>query len=94
MYTYYNVLYEVMNDGGKAELREIISLKQWQASWYSFLQLLDIDYDAGFCCPICGTDSLDVLVCDGTSLAFRQTFLTSITREYNKTHSLNKRSGR
>ena len=73
MYTYY-VWMEMMNDGGRANLKEIISFNQWRASWYSFLELLDIGYSAGFCCPICKTDNLDVIVCDGTSLASRQTF--------------------
>lgn len=93
MYTYYNVWFEIMNDGGKANLKELLSLKQWQASWYSFLELLDIDYDAGFCCPVCETSHLDVLVCDGTSLAFRQSFLSGITQEY-PARVLDRRSGR
>ena len=72
----------MINDGGKADLREIISLKQWQASWYSFLLLLDIDNNEGFCCPMRGTDFLEVLVCDGTSLSFRQAFITGLAQDY------------
>ena len=92
MCAYYNVWSEVMNDGGKAGLRKIISLKQWQASWYSFLQLLDINYNEGFCCPMCGTNSLEVLVCDGTSLAFRQAFITSLAQNYG--NSIHIRTGK
>ena len=83
-----------MCDAGKAILKDLISLRQWQASWYSFLELLDIDYEAGFSCAICGTDSLDVIVCDRTSLAFRQAFLTGVTQEYTRSLDSNKRSGR
>jgi hypothetical protein len=78
MSTYYNVWEETMNDAAKAKLREVLSLSQWMASWCSFLALLDIDYANGFCCPICGTDNLDVVVCDGTSLSFRQSFCTDV----------------
>ncbi len=78
MYTYYNIWEETMSDTAKTKLSEVITLNQWMASWYSFLSLLDIDYTNGFCCPICGTDDLDVVVCDGTSLSFRQSFYTDV----------------
>ena len=79
MYTYYNVWEQTMNDAAKANLRELLSFNQWMASWYSFLELLDIDYEDGFCCPTCGKDNLDVVVCDGTSrLSFRQAFCTDV----------------
>ena len=35
-----------------------------------FSELLDIEFSLGFCYPICGTNNVNTIVCDGTSLAF------------------------
>ena len=60
-----------MQDAGLQQFKPLFSYNMWRSTWYGFLGLLDIDYPSGFCCPICGY-TLDTIVCDGTSLAFRK----------------------
>lgn len=42
--------------------------------WYGFFSLLDIDYDIGFQCEICGL-LLSIIVCDVISLVFCKFFV-------------------
>ncbi|VDI53402.1 Hypothetical predicted protein [Mytilus galloprovincialis] len=43
-------------------------------AWYSFLELLDLNYNNGFSCPECG-DCPHTVVMDGVSLGLRKTFM-------------------
>ena len=48
----------------------------FRASWYHFLERLDIDYEAAFKCPNC-TAEPSTIICDATSLSFRRELLQS-----------------
>ena len=69
MYTDYCVLKELHNQLGND--LSIFSYNHFRISWYTFLSLLDIDYDCGFKCTECG-DHPTTLIMDATSLAFRK----------------------
>ena len=67
-----------MRDSNVVGFERLLSYHHWRFSWYSFLELLDIDYRDGFCCPICGTGDLDTVICDATCLSFRQELCSSL----------------
>ena len=68
-----------MSDADVMEFGQLMSYHHWRFAWYSFLDLLDINYEEGFCCPVCGKgDSLDTVICDATALSFRQELCTSL----------------
>ena len=67
-----------MHDSNILDFEKLMSYHRWRFAWYNFLDLLDVNDDAGFCCSICGSTSLDVVICDGTTLAFRQEFCSSL----------------
>ncbi len=52
---------------------QFINYQQWRFSWYSFLNLLDLDYENGFMCSLCGKYP-EVMSCDATSLGFKRIF--------------------
>ncbi|KAK3581908.1 hypothetical protein CHS0354_005515 [Potamilus streckersoni] len=47
---------------------------QFRYAWYSFVQLLDIDYPHGFACPECG-DTPETVVMDGVALGIKKSFM-------------------
>jgi len=53
------------------QLEPFINYQQWRFSWYSFLNLLDIDYEMGFKCNVCGRYP-SVSSCNATSLGFKR----------------------
>lgn len=68
LFTYYSVWQEIMDDANILNFKRSLSYHHWRFAWYSFLDLLDIDYEEGFCCPICGKDNgLDIVICDATA---------------------------
>ncbi len=78
MYTFHSIMSDVYSDCGE-------DIKQFpyhwlRASWYHDLNILDIDYPAGFTCPKCG-DEPKTIVCDATSLAFRRDLLPTKEEE-------------
>ena len=48
----------------------LFSYNHFRFGWYSYLSLLEINYEDGFKCITCG-DQPKVVIMDGTSLAFR-----------------------
>ncbi|XP_065052628.1 uncharacterized protein LOC135681910 isoform X2 [Rhopilema esculentum] len=54
-----------------------LNYQQWRCSWYSFLELLDIDYTFGFQCQICGPYP-NVVICDATTLGFRRHYARQV----------------
>jgi hypothetical protein len=50
---------------------EYPSYNQLRFAWYSYLELLDIDYSDGSCCPECGCNP-ETVVCDATTVSFRR----------------------
>ena len=70
MYTEYSVLKELHHHLGN-DLGSRFTYNHFRLSWYNYLNLLDIDYESGFRCHICG-DLPTTLIMDGTSLAFRK----------------------
>ena len=83
LFTYYSVWQEIMADADVLDFKRLLSYHHWRFAWYSFLDLLDISYEEGFCCAICGKDnSLDTVICDTTALSFRQELSTSLKSNY------------
>lgn len=70
MYTEYSVLSKVHEDAGNKDFK-LFTYNHFRSSWYSFLNLLDIDMEKGFMCQNCGLQP-DIVLMDGTSLAFRR----------------------
>ena len=55
---------KLMSDADVLEFGQLMSYHHWRFAWYSFLDLLDINYKEVFRCPICGKgDSLDTVIC-------------------------------
>ena len=48
-------------------------LNYQRMAWYSFLELLDINYEDGFVCGRCGAYP-EVVLCDATTLGFRREY--------------------
>ena len=69
MYTEYNVLKTCHEDVDDAPLQSF-QYNHFRLSWYSFLNLLDIDYSRGFSCDACG-EYPNVIIMDGTAVCFR-----------------------
>ena len=83
LFTYYSVWQEIMADADVLDFKRLLSYHCWHLAWYNFLDLLDINYEEGFCCAICGKDnSLDTVICDATALSFRQELSTSLKSSY------------
>ena len=81
--TYYSVWQEIMADADVLDFKRLLSYHHWCFAWYSFLDLLDINYEEGFCCAICGKDnSLDTVICDTTAISFRQELCISLKSSY------------
>ena len=53
---------------------EFPSYNQLRYAWYSYLNLLDIDFSDGSCCPQCGSVP-EIVVCDATTVSFRRKML-------------------
>ena len=91
LFTYYSVWQEIMADADVLDLKRLLSYHCWRFAWYSFLDLLDVNYEEGFCCAICGKDnSLDAVIYDAIALSFRRelhTFLKSVIHHW--VHPLN-----
>lgn len=74
LYAYYNIWNERMKDMGVTNFQNMLSYAQFRHSWYSFLALVNINYEHGFSCPHC-KEFPDTVVCDATALSFRKTFV-------------------
>ena len=71
MYTEYTVI-QSMHNGMEAQLlHSAFKYDHFRRSWYSYISLLDIDYQEGFCCQSCGPNP-STLIMDATSLSFRK----------------------
>ena len=67
-----------MHGASVLDFQRLLSYHHWRFGWYSFLDLLDINYSEGFCCPICGSGDLDTAICDATALSFGQELCHSL----------------
>lgn len=47
------------------------SYNHYRVAWYAFLELMDIDFNNGFCCELCGIHP-SVIIMDATTLAFQK----------------------
>lgn len=75
MYAFHKVLLSQHEDSRDILFPHQFPYYMFRASWYKFLQLLDIDYNEAFRCPLCSTEP-EVVICDATSLAFRRDLLS------------------
>ncbi len=59
----------------RIEFNQILPYKMFCAAWYTFLDLLEIDYSDGFHCSLC-VDIPKVVIMDATSLSFKKDMIT------------------
>ena len=91
MYTEFCVLKKCLEDANDMSLHNF-QYNHFRTSWYSFLNLLDINYSSGFFCEKCGEVPHTVIM-DGTTLSFRrnldtwQPFLTVAQTKHSKQRS-------
>lgn len=74
IYTQYCVLTQNHKDAGSSNFSSLFTYNHYRLAWYSFLELMDIDYSTGFTCSECGTAPTTVVM-DATSVAFRKDLL-------------------
>ena len=80
MYAFFKTWCEIQADYGNTGFAENMTYHRFKYSWYSFLQLTDIQMQDGFTCPVCET-SPTIIICDGTSLSFRRQLLVSVPEQ-------------
>ena len=79
LFTYFNFWQEIMADADVLDFKRLLSYHHWCFAWYSFLNLLDIKYEEGFCCAICGKDnSLDTVISEDKFLFMHMILYTLI----------------
>ena len=71
MYTFVSVTKEESFDVGLSSLYSLLTYDRFRMAWYSYLDLLDINFDDGFCCSVCRTHP-DTVVFDATTLSYRK----------------------
>lgn len=73
IHTEYTVLVKAHEDAGNSAVADTVHYNHFRSAWYAYLSLLDIDFDGGFQCAICGTHP-QAIIMDATALAFRKDF--------------------
>ena len=58
---------------GSNQAIDMINYQQWRMAWYSYLDLLDISYEEGYLCSLCGQYP-DTIICDATALAYKREY--------------------
>lgn len=76
MFAFHKTWCLIQLDYGNDLFPKVMTYKKFKHAWYGFLSLLDVDISSGFMCPHCGS-SPNIVICDGTSLAFRRQLLKS-----------------
>ena len=71
MYTEYSVLQRLHSDVEEKLLVDAFKYHHFRQAWYSYIQLMSIDYSKGFCCVKCGRNPT-TLIMDGTAISFRR----------------------
>ncbi len=77
MYAFHKVLLAKHEDSQDDMFPSLFPYYVFRASWYHFLELLDIEYEEAFKCPLC-TAEPPIIICDATSLAFRRELMQHI----------------
>ena len=80
MYTYHKVLLAKHEDSLDFMFPSVFPYYVFRASWYKYIELLDIDFKMSFECPKCSSQP-DIIICDATSLAFRRDFLAPVSED-------------
>ncbi len=76
MYGEYQLLSKMQTDAGyREEFLRYFSYQRFRASWYHFIQLLDISYIDGFTCEQCG-ELPETVIMDATSISVRKELLS------------------
>ncbi|KAH3830787.1 hypothetical protein DPMN_104040 [Dreissena polymorpha] len=76
MFSFYNVWLQHQSDNGNTQFARIFSYMYFRQTWFAYLQLMDIDFEADFTCRECGPSPVTMLF-DGTCLSFKKNFLCS-----------------
>ena len=71
MYTEFTILQRMHRDLEEKLVLDAFKYDHFRLAWYSFLNLLDINYPESFCCSKCG-DKPQILIMDATLVSFRQ----------------------
>lgn len=87
-YAFHKVLLAKHEDSDDISFSSLFPYYVFHASWYYFLELLDIDYEEAFRCPLCSEEPTTV-ICDAKSLAFRRDLLLHIQLDEDETSSDN-----
>ncbi|KAI8516500.1 hypothetical protein Bbelb_050810 [Branchiostoma belcheri] len=66
-----------------------LTYSKFRLAWYSFLNLLDINYDSGFQCPECGPEP-KLVICDGIAL---RTLITNLPHFHKDIHRFQEATG-
>lgn len=77
MYTEYTILQRMHSYVDESILLDTFKYNHFRCAWYSFLQLLDIDYSANYCCKLCG-DRPDTLIMDATAVSSEKLWIPGI----------------
>lgn len=86
MYTEYTIVQKLHSDMENNPLLDAFKYHHFRQAWYSYVNLLDVNYSRGFCCNVCGNNPTTVIM-DGTAISFRraldswQSFISSIPPE-------------
>ena len=75
---YYNVWAQEMETYGHKDFRSRLPYSAFIQAWYAFMKLLQIDWEDGMKCEVCGP-SPRIVICDGTSLGFQKKFLSILS---------------
>lgn len=65
------MLNQTFIDAGTTEFKSTVQYGHFLAAWYSYVELLDIDYTDGFQCSACGPHP-SLVIMDATALSFRR----------------------
>ncbi|KAI8516536.1 hypothetical protein Bbelb_051170 [Branchiostoma belcheri] len=68
---YHQTFYKHTRDAGFIDFHTRLTYNKFRLTWYSFLNILNINYDSGVQCPECGPEP-KLVICDGTALSFRR----------------------
>lgn len=73
LHAYYSMWRNIQEEEGNTNFSKRMPYRDFRLAWYEFMQLLDIDYHAGFECKECGPNP-ETVIMDATSLGHRKIY--------------------
>ena len=74
MFTFHKVLLAKHANSLDEVFPKVFPYHVFRAAWYHYIELLEIDFNEAYKCPVC-TSEPAIVICDATSLAFRCDFV-------------------